>query len=313
MAQFVPGMHQDLKAKANSARESQRLLVPFKSEIQKPLDSTGVIPLARIRSRSEIGLSFAQRAGRTRAIETYQAGCLRVRVLNNEIEVGPCAVVLNTGGGVLGGDHLRQSVLWGEGAQALVTNQAAEKVYRALDEAATIETTLNVEAGAIAEWLPQETILFNNVRLARNTRVQLSGVSSFLGLEALVFGRAAMNEAVETGEVRDAWRIYRDGKLIFADVLHFKGAVREMLMRNAIAAGARACAVIIFVAKSAASLLPKLREALALGQSRSAASAWNGMLVARFLAPDSETLKRDIVSALNVLRGDRDLPRVWSC
>ena len=72
-------------------------------------------------------------------------------------------------------------------------------------------------------------------------------------------------------------------------------------------------AVIVFASAQAASMLGAVREALELTQGRAAASAWNGLLVARFLAPDGRTLKNDLIPALAALRGGRPPPRVWTC
>jgi urease accessory protein len=64
------------------------------------------------------------------------------------------------------------------------------------------------------------------------------------------------------------------------------------------------------VAPDAAERLDTLREALPDG---AAASAWNGMLVARIVAADGACLRAAIVAGLASLRGGRPLPRVWTC
>jgi urease accessory protein UreH len=48
-------------------------------------------------------------------------------------------------------------------------------------------------------------------------------------------------------------------------------------------------------------------------RTEAAASAWNGMLVARILAPNGAALRRTVIAALSVLRESRPLPRVWMC
>lgn len=272
----------------------------------------GDASMAAVRSRGEVRLSFAQRAGRTRAYETFQSGCLRARMINTP-DAAPCAVLLNTSGGLTGGDRLSQSARWEESAHASVTTQAAEKVYRALDAPAQIEMAFDVADGAQAEWLPQETILFDRAKLSRRAAVRLSAQASFLSIESLVFGRAAMNERMNTGALRDSWRIYRDGKLIYAETIHLQGDVDARLERKSVGAGARAAATLIHAATDAAERLPLLRDAMETAQGRCAASAWNGLLVARFVAPDGETLRADALAALNIIRDGKDMPRVWAC
>src|SRR5690606_34598538 len=105
--------------------------------------------------RGELRLAFADRSGRTRLVEAYQAGCLRARTPAAATGEAESVVLIDTGGGVAGGDRLKQTIRWGVGASAAVATQAAEKVYRSLGEDAVIETQLTAEAGAHAEWLPQ--------------------------------------------------------------------------------------------------------------------------------------------------------------
>lgn len=269
--------------------------------------------LFSVRSRGEIRLGFKRTSAGTAVEDFYQSGCLRLRLPRTPAYADPCVVMLNTSGGLADGDRLTQHVAWGEGARASVTGQAAEKVYRALGGGARIETSLKVGPAASAEWLPQETILFDRARLARDMRVTIGPDSTFLGVEAVVFGRAAMDEVTETGALSDRWRIWREGRLIYADALRLEGPIDALMRRAAIGAGARAMAVLIYVSGRAADLLSSVREALAGALGTAAASAWNGMLVVRLLARDGMTLRHDMIRALSALRGGRALPRVWSC
>jgi urease accessory protein len=269
--------------------------------------------LAAVRSRGEIRLGFRMSEGRTAVSTGYQSGCLRFRIPRTAKLDAPVAVLLNTSGGLAGGDRLVQQVSWDSDTRASVTSQAAEKVYRALHESAVIDTRLTLDADADAEWMPQETILFDRARLRRDMQVRLADTSSFLGIEAVVLGRTAMDETMRTGSLVDRWRIWRGGKLIYADALRIEGAIDDQMQRSAVGAGARAMAVIIHVSSRAASLLNDVREALVGAIGLAAASCWNGMLVTRFLARNGAILRHDMLRALSVLRGGRAMPRVWSC
>jgi len=269
--------------------------------------------LGGVRARGELRLAFAADAGRTRMVEAYQSGCLRARVPYAEPGEPLNAVLINTGGGVTGGDRLVQSIAWRKGAHAVVASQAAEKVYRSVCGDVEIDTRLAIDTGAVAEWLPQETILFDRARLARRIEIDLAADASFLGVEAVILGRAAMGETVREGFLRDAWRIRREGRLVYADAQSLCGRIDQMMDRAAIGAGARAMAVAVFAHRDAALMLPAVREALDMGHGRGAASAWNGLLVARLLGRDGQTVRRDLIAVLSALRGGRPLPRVWTC
>jgi urease accessory protein len=264
-----------------------------------------------LRSEGSLDLSFRKRQGRTAIDRSYQAGCLRMRRVDDGDEL--CAVLINTAGGVAEGDSLSQRISWGEDTAATVTTQAAEKIYRALSVGSTISTRLAVERGAKAEWLPQETILFDAFRLRREAQIVLAEDVTFLGVEALVLGRPAMGETVTSGSLRDRMRIWRGGRLIYADTLALDGDIAALMDRAAIGGGARAMAVIVHASAEAAALRDPVREALEGAAGLAAASSWNGLLAVRLLAPDSEVLRNDIALALSVLRQGRPLPRVWRC
>ena len=195
-------------------------------------------------------------------------------------------MLINTSGGLAEGDTLRQRLAWETDSRGVITTQAAEKVYRALAHGCTIETRIDVARGAEAEWLPQETILFDRARLRRNTCVNLDADSSFLGVEAIVLGRTAMDERMREGMLRDSIRISRGGRLIYADVLDLRSAIDGLMAHRTIGNGGCAMAVLLHVAAKAAVALDSLREALAGAASLAAASCWNGMLAARLVAPD---------------------------
>jgi len=277
------------------------------------VEAANAAVLTRIRSRGELRLGFRQTAQGTMIAEAYQAGCLKLRVPRFPAGSPPEAVLINTGGGLCEGDVLSQQVRWGDDTCATVTTLAAEKIYRSQGGDSRIDTVLDVGSKACAEWLPQETILFDRARLARDTKVTLAGDATFIGLEAVVLGRKAMGEVMLEGSLSDNWRIWRGGRLVFADALRLSGQVDLAMQRAAIGAGARAMAMLVHVSHRAASLLGSLREALLGALGTTAASAWNGMLVTRLLAPDGAILRHDLLRALAALRESRALPRVWGC
>jgi urease accessory protein len=254
-----------------------------------------------------------------------QAGCLKARFPRRVVPGWMDVVMLNTGGGVAGGDRLDVAVSVGAGGRATIAAQAAERFYRtrAIDAPSYVRTRLSVAAGGALEWLPQETILFDRSALDRRLEVDLAGDARFVGVETLVFGRAAMGELVGQGSLRDLFRVLRDGELLLHDAIRIDGDVDAKLAHTAIGAGAKVVATIVYVAPDTAEKLIGLRSSAAFtvpdgerskpGAVEAAASAWNGMLVARILGPDSAAVRRTVIAALAILREDRPLPRVWLC
>jgi urease accessory protein len=208
---------------------------------------------------------------------------------------------------------LDSTISVGEGARLTIAAQAAERFYRALPGSvpSTVRTTIAVGPDAAAEWLPQETILFDRCALDRRLTVDVAPGSWFLGVEMLVFGRAAMGERVVTARLRDLIRLRRGNDLLLHDAIRMDGKIDEVLERPAVAGGARAVATLIHVAPDAEARLDAARAELT--EPDCAASAWNGMLIARILASDGASARRSVMAVLSVLRDGRPLPRVWLC
>ena len=211
-----------------------------------------------------------------------------------------------------GGDRLRYEVRVEEGSRAVVTGQAAERIYKRFHGIAEVENHLDIaERGELA-WLPQETILFDRSALARKLHADVAPNATLLAAESFVLGRAAMEETVRTAFVSDAWRVRRGGKLIFADCLRLDGDPTAILAGGATGRGGRAFATVVLVAPDAESRLDAARAALEDTKGEAGASAWNGMLVARFVAPAGDALRHDLIRLIETLRG-APMPRVWHC
>lgn len=264
------------------------------------------------RTEGSLRLGFKCEGGGTRLDTLRQAGAARVRFPRPAGNAAPEAVLLNTAGGLTGGDRIDIDVTLADGCAVTVTSAAAEKVYRSLDDATEITIDLNLGQGASCCWLPQPTILFNGSNLDRRTHVHMAADARLLAVEMLIYGRAAMGEDVRAGKVRDAWRVRRDGGLIFADTTRIGGAVADALDCCANLDGARTSAMILYVAPDAQARLDETRAVLEGATSVAGASAWNGMLLVRAAARNGRELQRDLQPVIAALSG-RPLPRVWQC
>lgn len=258
------------------------------------------------RSFGAVDLEFREQDGVTRAHRMYQSGVMRVRFPN--VTGAPEAVLINTSGGLTGGDCVTMGVEMGEGASAIVTSQAHEKVYKSSGGMVSMIASLKLGECSSLEWLPQPTILFDRAMLARETHVELAEDADFLGVEAVIFGRTAMGEVMNTGALNDYWTIRRGSRLIHADRFALDGSVAAQLSKASVLAGNAAMATIRHVAPSAAAKLDAVREALA---EDGAASVWNGMLLARIVTKDGYGLSVALARVLTALR-NRALPQVWN-
>lgn len=262
---------------------------------------------AYVRAQGRIRARFAAAGGVTRVAELHEAGGYRLRFPRGET----CeAVIVNTGGGVAGGDDVAIALSADPGASLVCTTTAAEKIYRSDGARARIDVTLDLGAGASLAWLPQETILFDGAALTRRLDVTLAADARLTMLEGLAFGRRAMGERCAGGDFHDRWRVRRDGRLVFAEEMRFDGAIDSLLDRLALGGGARAAATLLHVAPDAEDRLDGLRAALDQPDCEAAASAWDGLLAARFVSPLPQALRRAVMAAARAL--GVAMPRLWS-
>jgi urease accessory protein len=255
------------------------------------------------RAVGRLALTVAHHGRRSRRTRVYEDGPLRARFPNaKSLE----AVIINTAGGIAGGDHFSFDIDVGDGAELTATTAAAEKIYRAIDVPARIDVRLSVAPSGKLIWLPQETILFQGARLRRSVEIDLAAEASLLFVEALVFGRTAMGETVTGGELFDRWRVRRSGELIFADTMRLDDAIGASLARAAVAAGHCAVATVLAVPAD----VDALERARGLNfHGEAGISAWNGFMLARLVARDGAALRCDLQTLLATLHGSP--PRLW--
>ncbi len=271
--------------------------------------STGTRRLERV--EGVVRIAVHDTGGVTGLATNYQAGGTRVRYPRHTGREPLEAVLVNTAGGLTGGDKLNVSVEAGAGARAIVTTQAAERIYRRSAGVAEIETNLVVGSKASLEWLPQETIVFDRSALKRSLNADVAPDGRLLAVEAIVLGRTAMGESAKDIAISDTWRIRRGGKLVFADGLRLAGDATEIMAGGATGGGAVAVATLILVCPGAESMCEAACHALSGSADTAGASARDGMLVARLIARTGHALRADLIRLIECLRGVA-MPRVWT-
>jgi urease accessory protein len=262
----------------------------------------------RQRADAQAQASFVRLGERTAPDRLFETGGLRWRFPRSS---NPCEVaILNTGGGVVGGDSYRLSLSLSADAEVEAATPSAEKIYRSDGPAAKIETRLSLAPRARLFWLPQETIVFEGARLERRLEAEMSGNAALIIVEGLVFGRLAMGESHVNARLRDSWRVRRDGRLVFADETRLEQAGLAF-ERPAVGAGARALATIVAAAPNIEAGLPDLRAVLAASDGVEAgASALDGLIVARLLSASSSRLRAALIASIVALGGRK--PRLWA-
>lgn len=260
------------------------------------------------RARGQVRLTLKPGPGGGAIAGLRMAGSLKLMFPR---PAGPAfeAVLVNTAGGVTGGDEFTTEAGAAPGTSLTLTTQAAERAYRANGiEPGRVATRLDVGLGARFAWLPQETILFEGAHFVRTLEVEMAEDSRFLMVEPVVFGRVAMGEELRGARFHDRVEIHRDGRLLWRDAVRLEGDLAAQMDLAAIGNGARAMASLVYAGPDAGAFLDRLRALMP--NTAGASLVRDGLLAARLLAPDSYTLRRSLMPALRLLN-HYEIPKPW--
>jgi urease accessory protein len=261
---------------------------------------------------------FTSSENGTRIAEVYQkfpVGLMFPRVGGDLVKE---AVIVNASGGIAGGDRFEIEVVALKNASVVVTTQAAEKIYKALDRPALVATKLKACGAAKLAWLPQETIVFNQARIRRQTEIDLCSGAELIALEWMVLGRTAYGEKVVGGHISDSWRIKMDGHLIWVDGFRISEEVFAQLHRKALLSNWRAVGTLVYFGPGLDARLRVLREIAASLDCCCAATIVGAIIVVRVAAAAGSDLRRGLRSLLDQFRrelgsGPFGIPKMWSC
>lgn len=127
------------------------------------------------------------------------------------------SVLLHTAGGMVGGDRLIQTIQLDTDAQVLLTTAAASKVYKSQGDITQQNIEIQLANGAYLEWLPQETVIFNDAIYQQTMRVDLGENACFCGWEMTRLGRTARGEQFLSGDWRSRLEIWQGGQPLWID------------------------------------------------------------------------------------------------
>ena len=271
--------------------------------------------------RAWLSLGFTEDGGTTRLVDRDHYGPLLVqKPLYPEGREVCHTVIIHPPGGVVGGDQLELRADVRTGARVQITTPGAAKWYKANGHVSHQNIRLNVGAGGSLEWVPQETIFYDNADLVLDHEVRLEKDASYVGCEILCFGRTASGESFSSGRVRQRNRIYRDGKLIWVEQIRLLGG--SSAMHNPLAlAGKTVCATLIVTGKTIPrELIETAREGaerIAGDASCVGVSQLKSAVVARYLGDSSETARHVMLHVWGLFRPvmlgrPAIVPRMWN-
>jgi len=269
--------------------------------------------------QAALDLGFERRGESTRLVRREHRGPLRVqKALYPE---GPelChAIVLHPPAGIAGGDRLEIGIELGGDAQALLTTPGAGKWYRSAGPIAEQAVSLRVGAGATAEWLPQESIIFDGAQARMRTTVDLDEGARFIGVETLCLGRRASGESFERGSLHLGTDIRSDGRLLWRERGVIEGG--SPLLHSPIGlAGYSVCSTVLVAGGNVAPETLRACRAITVNESgaRCGVSAMPQLFVGRYLGHSAQAAREWFVALWQHLRPtiigcEAVVPRIWN-
>ncbi len=300
----IPKKLQSRRRRSAQPHKDWNAMLHFPEPVMQRTSGKGNLLVRRRNGQSVVGKVFQEGAARI---------CFPRQHGSKSIE----AVLINTAGGLTGGDRMEWYVDAAEQSVLTLTTQACEKVYRSAGGEAKVAVRLKAESGAHINWLPQETIIFDQARLDRRLDVNLESEASLLAAEAVVFGRLARGEIVRSVFFRDRWRVSCGGRLVHCEDQSLTGNAKDLLAPAASADGAAAMATVLLVASDATERIEDARRLLAgFPEIASGTSAWSvaatGKLLARLVGKDSYTLRKALIPLLSLLNSKAPMPKIWT-
>ena len=261
----------------------------------QPLErATGTLKATIIGSQNRIG-------------ELYQEGSSRIFFPKNFSKIKEC-VVINTAGGITGGDKFECSIEAAEESSIVVTTQASEKIYKASNGSAEVEATFFVRKNSKLLWLPQDTILFSKSDLSRKITIRIEDNSEFLAFDQIVLGRSAMGENIKKSNFNDNWKIYKGDKLIYFDQSGWKESVP---LHCAGLKGIKSYASFYYVGAKAVAYEQKLKNMKKDNENvYFGSSLRNDCLLVRMFGSDAKAIKDRAIDLLLEI-WQVDTPNVW--
>ena len=280
-------------------------------------DSAPTVPGGRWPARLE--LWFEPGSERTRLARRLHSGPLVVqRPFYPERDGTAHVYLLHPPGGVAGGDSLEIACHLGPGARVLLTMPGATKFYRSVSNPARMRTMIEVGAGAVCEYLPQETILFDGADAAMETRIALADDATYTGWEFVSLGRPAAGEGFAGGTLRQRVEVIRAGRPIWFERLAL-GAGPALLEAPFAFGGKPIVGTMVHAGPAFENTVERIREAVAQERASDvfSASQLKDILVCRYLGESMSQGKALFRRAWEVLRrgplGKPAIaPRVWS-
>lgn len=285
-----------------------------------PFSAAASVPAAGAGWRAELALDYQRRGARTVLAGRRHVGPLVVqRALYPEGEAVCQTILVHPPAGIVGGDQLRFAATLGAHTHVLLTTPGAGKWYRSAGAGVApgrFAQHLRLAAGAVCEWLPQESIVYDGAVGEQTLTVDLAGDACFIGSEMLCLGRTGSGERFTSGALTLNTRISRDGRPLWLEAGRIEGG-GALLDSPAGLAGQPVVGTLLAASPQVSEALRDACRAIEPAAGEGGVTLLPGLLVARWLGPQAEAGQGWLRALWQVLRPAlagraANSPRIWN-
>lgn len=268
--------------------------------------------------QGHLDLAFRLQGDRTQPYRTYAKAPLKIQRPFYPEKPEVChSVTLHTAGGMVGGDRLSQNITLDPDSRALITTAAATKVYRSNGLEAEQNITMTLGDRAILEWLPQETIIFNNAQYRQQTRIDLAPTASLIAWDILRLGRSARGETFIGGALWQNLEVWQNEEPLWIDRLWLPGNERIWHSENGLAGNPAIATLICFSPLIVPEIIAQLRQCTPSESAKvGITETLGGGLLCRYRGQSTTAARQWLIQVWGVLRQSLwqtpvCIPRVW--
>ncbi|MCI0508020.1 MAG: urease accessory protein UreD [Gammaproteobacteria bacterium] len=266
--------------------------------------------------KAQLSLEFGAKADRTVVLNRNHSGPLVIQKPFYP-EGAPCHIyLLHPPGGLVGGDQLILDTRLRDHSHVLMTTPGAAKFYRSAGAIAQQLQTFHLAKESLLEWLPQETIAFNNTNAATHTKVHLDNGAKFIGWEIICLGRRASGELFNSGRFVQKLELHRETKPVLIERALFEGDSKCLSSPWGLANYPTAGTMIVMPANQ--HLVTRIKEHVeAEPHELFSVTLMDNVLICRYLGHQAQAAKRLFIKAWNIARPQVQniaacMPRIWN-
>jgi len=173
-------------------------------------------------------IRIAKRDGEPRVVESYARAPFHYLPPSREEGGVPRLTIVNSSGGILGGDALDMSIALDSHVSLSLRTQAATKIHRSAGGPARSVGRFTLGDGALLDYFPDEIIPFAGSDYTQITQVEIAANATMLLGEIVTAGRIARGERFGFARLALDLQCTSDGALLLRDRSDLQPTLRRL-------------------------------------------------------------------------------------